>query len=437
MRRLSVIVLLLLCLLPVRSRAEVPTRLSIDQAVRIALSGHERIEQARQRLAAARSEARAAKAERWFRIDASFSYDRLDERPFERFDGMSFIVNDEDQVHYQLSLTQPLFTGFALSARQKLAAIGADLAAWDLEAARRKLAFDVRAAAIELLLARADRRLATEQRQQFARHLQDARALNAQGMIAGNDVLKAEVALAAAEQQLATAESRVLLARSRLNQLLGRPRQAAIELLEPSLPADVNELDSLIDEALTKRPELQAANLALEAARQKLRLAGSTFYPELALVAGYWRDGDNLDASRNIYRNNENSAVGLRLQWNLFAGGADRARLNAERHRLQEKLQALNELRDMVSLQVEQALRRLQTAGQNRKTAEKALRQAQENHRMSELQFRENLISISDLIEARTTLTRAVSNLQTARYSQLLAAAQLDYAIGRKPMENR
>ncbi|TYP00006.1 outer membrane protein TolC [Geothermobacter ehrlichii] len=437
MSRLPVVVLLILCLLPVRGRAEAPARLDIDQAVSIALSSHERIEQAKERLAAARAEARAAKAERLFRIDAAYSYDRLDERPFERFNGLSFTVNDEDLVHYQLSLTQPLFTGFALSARQKLAAIGADLAAWDLEAARRKLAFDVRAAAIELLLARADRRLAAEQRQQFDRHLQDARALNAQGMIAGNDVLKAEVALAAAEQQLATAESRVLVARSRLNLLLGRPRQAAIDLIEPSLPAGDGELDSLIDEALAKRPELHAATLALEAARQKLRLAGSAFYPELALVAGYWRDGDNLNASRNIYRNNENSAIGLRLQWNLFAGGADRARLNAERHRLQEKRQALKELRDMIGLQVEQALRRLQTARQNRETAEKALQQARENHRMSVLQFRENLISISDLIEARTTLTRAESNLQAARYGQLLAAAQLDYALGRQPARSR
>ncbi|RLB69696.1 MAG: hypothetical protein DRH07_10165, partial [Deltaproteobacteria bacterium] len=67
-------------------------------------------------------------------------------------------------------------------------------------------------------------------------------------------------------------------------------------------------------------------------------------------------------------------------------------------------------------------------------TAIKAQEQAHENHRLSILQFHENIISTNDLLAARTLLTRAETNLQAAHYGILLANAQLSFALGQDPL---
>ncbi|NOY12284.1 MAG: TolC family protein [Deltaproteobacteria bacterium] len=409
--------------------------LQLEDAVRIALSSHQRIIQAKERYAASSSLADAARSERLPKIDFSFSYDRLKDQPFEIFQGTALSVNDTDLVHYQLSLSQPLFTGYALTARQKLAELGVDMARYDLQQARRQLALDVHVAALQLLQDSAGRQLAEQQRDQFKSHLADVEAAFSEGMVPSNDRLKAEVALAAAEQQLQSADSRLILARSRLNLLLGRPQQQPLEIAEPAAVTPPQQpLEELIGIALQQRPELLNAKLALAAAGEQIRLARSGDYPQLSLVARYWRDGNDLWAARNPYRNRDNAAIGLRLDWNLFSGGGDRARLSAAQHQRRAQQQVLRELEDMIRLQVEGSLRQLIVADSNSKTADKALQQARENHRLSILQFRENLISTSDLLDARTILTRAEANLQTAHYGKLLAIAQLGYALGRDPL---
>ena len=88
----------------------------------------------------------------------------------------------------------------------------------------------------------------------------------------------------------------------------------------------------------------------------------------------------------------------------------------------------------MVRLQVEEALNQLEVASKNQKTALIAQEQARENHRLSVLQFHENLISTSDLLAARTLLTRAEAELQTAHYGILLANARLSFVLGQDPL---
>ncbi|RME41126.1 MAG: hypothetical protein D6794_01115, partial [Deltaproteobacteria bacterium] len=88
-----------------------------------------------------------------------------------------------------------------------------------------------------------------------------------------------------------------------------------------------------------------------------------------------------------------------------------------------------------VRLQVEQAWRDLDVAAKNLATARQAVDQARENHRLSELQFKEGLIPIADLLDARSLLTEAETRLLEARYGLLAAKARLDRAVGNNPVE--
>ncbi|RME34305.1 MAG: TolC family protein, partial [Deltaproteobacteria bacterium] len=296
--------------------------LTIDEVVRQVLDHNERVEAKSELVAAARAEVKASRGERLFRLDAESRLDYLKDEPFERFNGTPILVNDDHTAHHQLTLTQPLFTGFALSTRQQLAELEVDSARLELEQVRADLALEARLAALDLLRRQALLELARNQYDQYLRHRDDAVALEQQGVIARADLLKAEVALAAADQQKTRAEADVSLAQSRLNQLMGRPESAPVRLAAPSAPADSNpDLALLQDQAVRRRPVMRQLNLAIAKAEKAVRLARATFYPQAALVAAYQRDGQDLLAEENDYRNDENAVVGLRLSWNLFHGG--------------------------------------------------------------------------------------------------------------------
>jgi len=409
--------------------------LTLEEAVQIALSNHQRIRQAEELYSASSASANAASNDRLPSLDLGLSYDRLYDKPYQAFNGNQLITSDEDQFHYQITLTQPLFTGFSLSARKKLAELDVDMARYDLQQVRRKLALDVHIAALRLLQTQALQQLAKQQCTQLERHLHDVQAAYDQGMVPGNDRLKAEVALASARQHLRSITSRVKLTRSSLNLLLKRPQQNSLTIVEPqTIQKPQLSLQQLTETALQQRPEVATARTAITAIGEKKNLVKSKNYPHVALVASYWRDGDNLSASHNAYTNEDNAAIGVHLNWNLFSGGADHARLAAVQHQQRAQRQALLELEDMVRLQVEDAFDQLDVAANNEKTAEKALEQARENHRLSVLQFHENLISTSDLLAAQTLLTRAEADLRTAHYGSLLATAQLSYALGQDPL---
>lgn len=409
--------------------------LSLEDAVQIALSQHQRIQQAKELYSASSISADAAGKDRLPSLDLTLSYDRLKDNPYQAIGGYPLTTSDKDRFHYQLTFTQPLFTGFALSAKKQLADLGVDTSRYNSQQVRRKLALDVHVAALRFLQTQALQRLAQQQCSQLKQHLDDVQAAYDQGMVPGNDRLKAKVALATAEQQLRSITSRVNLTRSRLNLLLKRPRQNPLTILEPQvIPQQQLSLEQLTEVALQQRPEIASARTAIAATRMEERQLSSKNYPHVALVASYWRDGDNLSASHNAYSNEDNASVGIHVGWNLFSGGADHSRVAAVQHQRRAKQQVLIELEDQVRLQVEDAVDQLDVATNNEKTAAIALEQARENHRMSVLQFRENLISTSDLLDAQTLLTQAEADLRTAHYGSLLAAAQLSFAVGQDPL---
>jgi len=406
--------------------------LDLATAQALTLRNQAALQQRRELLAGKQAEARAAQSDRWSRLELKAGYNHFKDKPFERFNGTEIVVNDRDLFHYQLDLIQPLFTGYALSARENLARLEVDLAAFDLAQVRSDLLLETNMRYLDLLDAEERLRLADEEMAQLEQHRKDAQALFDQGLIPPNDLLKAEVALAQAKLKRRQVRSDRQLAASRLALLVGLPRGEELELAEPvlTLPTEL-PAEQLEAAALRDRPELAAARQAIQAAGERQRIAESRFYPRLNLVGSYQRTGNDIATSENPYRNKDNASIGLQLDWNLFSSGADRQRSIAARHQVAAGRQALASLEDQVRFEVEAALEKLEVARQNQQTAATALKQAQENHHLSTLQFRENLISTSDLLDARTLLTRAETELRVAHFNDLRAQSLLLHAIGR------
>ncbi len=423
--------LLIICLALGWSHSAPAASLTLATALNRAARNHPRILQMQQQLAGRKEQLRAAKGDRLPQVQLQGRYQRLQDAPYENFNGLQVRVNDQTIAHYQLTLIQPLFSGFALQARQQLAKTGVDMASSDLLLTRRAIQLQTTLTYLELMKQGEMLKVADETLAQLQNHLHDAQAFFQQGMIPANDLLKAEVALAEAKQSRQQILSQQRLTASRLALQLDLPLETEFQLASVTLAEPpTSELKSLISKALTQRSEIVTARAAIKAAETRTKLAQSNYYPRLNLVGSYQRDGNNLAASDNSYRNPDNASIGLQLDWTLFAGGANRARSAVARHQIGEQRAALRQLENDIRLEVESALLDLKLARTNRQTAKTALQQARENQKLSELQYRENLLATSDLLDARKLLTRAETNLQTALFDELQAQARLTIALG-------
>ncbi|HOO91404.1 MAG TPA: TolC family protein, partial [Syntrophales bacterium] len=241
------------------------------------------------------------------------------------------------------------------------------------------------------------------------------------------------VALANALQSLEKAMSDERLALSRLNILLVREidHPTVISDIE-TLPDHSYELSALIAESMQQRPVLQITRLGIETLEKSVALARSAYYPTISLVGRYEENGDNLATSNNDFNNRHNASVLIEAQWTFFEWGKTKADVAKAGHDQSALINRLKEIEDNVKLEIKQALLALRVARTNIETAQKALEQAQENWRITQLQYLQQMVTSSDVLDARSYLTQADSNYYRARYGCLMSLAELDRAVGRK-----
>ena len=195
--------------------------------------------------------------------------------------------------------------------------------------------------------------------------------------------------------------------------------------------APIADLDQLIDQALTARSEIALLEQAIQSKLRQQQLAKSDYYPQVELTGKYQQDGDDPGARNNDYTNQYNASIGLQARWTVFTFGKTRARsaqAAAEKRALE---QALTTTRDDIRLQVVKARLDLDVALRNIETTTTALTQAQEHWRITNLLYRQQLTTSTQVLDARNFLDRAQSAFHEAHYGYGAALAQVDWATGK------
>ncbi|MDL1980804.1 MAG: TolC family protein [Deltaproteobacteria bacterium] len=408
------------------------TFLTLNKAIETALHNNTLIKQAIENQKAAIEEQKSARADFLPKASAGYSYTKLKDAPYAILGGTQIDVGDNDQYHWDLTLSQPLFTGFALSTRYEMAKLGVDVKDAEKEQAILDVVKQVKAAYFNILLTKKFLLVADEAVNQLESHVRDAEKFYEQGMIPYNDLLRSKVALADAKQTGVKAASNVERTVSAFNTLLRLDlnRKTDVEDILDIAPC-AYDLSSLIKESMENRPELKALRLALKNADHGVTLAQSAYYPEVNLVGSYEQNGHNPPATENDYGNTHNASVTLQARWTFFEWGKTRAEVNKYRRNKSSLAEKLKGIEDSIKLEVKGAFLDLKVAKKNIQTAKKSLVQAEENWRITNLQYQQQMTTSTEVLDARTFLTRAETNYYSALYGYMISLAELERAVGR------
>ena len=129
-------------------------------------------------------------------------------------------------------------------------------------------------------------------------------------------------------------------------------------LANPTVPAEFlpTSMDDAVQRAIDNHPTLKSANADVESAQAQDRAAKANFYPRLDLEASYaqeWDEDDEFgDAIDDDDADNETQIM-LRLRYNLYNGGYDKARKNQTAHLINEAY----DVRDNTLRQVVESVR--------------------------------------------------------------------------------
>jgi outer membrane protein len=344
---------------------------------------------------------------------------------------MGFPVHDAFTWNTTVSLTQPVSQLFAIYDAYKVSDLGVDIAAIRREAVRRETAARVVEAYYRLLQAQRLSEVAVASVDQLEAQLKQAQSFHTNGIVSRDDVLRAQLAAANAQQRLIQARARVTVERSRLAVLMGMRPDSMIDV-QP-LPADqIPARDTLTLERAeqlgeTQRVELREVDRRIEQSEYDKRLAWAKLAPHVNAVAAYiHNEGSPFMPLNSGY-------VGATATWDVWDWGTTTSGISQAKARHNQAMLARTKLDDQIRLEIRQAFVGVGSASEAMTVAQASVASAEEHFRLVKKRYEANAATSFDVVDAESLLTQARAQLQTAIYDFLIARSALRRAMGEPP----
>jgi len=419
--------------------------LTLEESIKIALDQSLSIYSAKEEIKAKEFEELSAKADFLPKLSSSYTYTRLDNGtvndakyttyPYNPLTGSHFPRSvsplDTNTYQFNITVTQPLFTGWRLTILREIASLGVDTAKIQKEAAIQDLVLNVKEAYFGILKAEKLENVAKQAVEQLKANLVVSQAFYDEGIIAKNDLLQTEVQMAQARQNLIKAKNGVEITKSLFNKLLRRGLNQRVKIKDilDYYPISLL-LDQCIEKAGQNRPEIKEVSLNVMSAEKAIDLAKSSYYPSVTLVGNYQREADDILLGSGPGEDPDNWTITLKGEWTFWEWRKKRHNVAAARAKLAKANYILNEIKDNIQLEVKEAYLSLREAEKNIQVAKKAVVQAEENFRMNEERYKQQVATSTDVLDALTLLTQARTNYFNALSEHNIAWARLERAMG-------
>jgi outer membrane protein TolC len=335
-----------------------------------------------------------------------------------------------------------LFDGFrrsadsrAARASQESALEGLDDAKFQQRLVTTNQFFDVLAAVQLARVREASVRRAQEQLNVAVARLRAGAAIR-------SDSLRSLVTLGNARIQLIYAETQLATAEANLGRLTGAAdRVSALDDSSFYRVVSVIDGDAIQAEAMTRSPQVRAADAAARAAGASIDVARAGYWPSVSLNGGASLNGGNVTIpgtpgtslpATTDFRFRQQRSFSLQVSWTLFNRFQREQNIANQEANTESALATAAEARRFVQANLTTRLAELEAAAVRIGITQTSLTAATEDLRVQQERYRLGVATILDVLTSQEALTQAEVDAVNARFDYLRAKAQIEALIGRQ-----
>lgn len=334
-----------------------------------------------------------------------------------------------------VTLTQPVYMGGKIVAMNKITKFAENMARELRNSEAENVIYAVDAAYWQVVSLKAKQKLASSYVALLDTLQRNVKAMVEQGVATPSDLLTVDVKLNQAMVDMTKVDNGLVLSRMALAQVCGLPvdTQLTLEDEDMSLEEPATVMPSAqynMEEVYNSRSDIRALAYGVDIMGQKARVALSSMLPNVAVVGAYSFSNPNMfDGFKNRF--NGAFSVGAMVSVPIWHWGGNYNKYRAAKSEARMAQLALDDAREMVSLQVSQSAFKAQEAVKTYQMTTTNLSKADENLRQATLGFREGVMTTDNVMEAQTAWLKANSENIDAMIDVHLCDVYLAKALGR------
>ncbi|WP_422422864.1 TolC family outer membrane protein [Pseudomonas sp. GZD-222] len=394
---------------------------SLPEAMQKALEVHPEIQAGVNSRIAADYQLRAAKGGYLPRVDVLAGYGREGTDSPSTGNRWETLNRGESSVR----LRQMVFDGFATSSEVGRQQATVNSRAYSLLGSSERTALTVAQVYLDVLTRREMVRLAEDNLRSHERIFDQIKLRTARGVGRLADLDQADARLAQAQNNLITEQTNLADAKTNYLSVIG---QLPDELSAPApfidlLPAN---LDEARQQMIESSPILRSAESDIAAAEQQYQAAKSSFYPRFDAELGRTADND-IDGMNG--HNNEWQAM-LRMSFNLYAGGSNKADLESKSYLTNQALDIRNNALRQLNEELGLAWNAMDNANAQLPIAQQYVDRSNSVRSAYQQQFSLGERTLLDLLDSENELFTAQRRLTEVKFIQVFTQYRIKATIG-------
>jgi outer membrane protein TolC len=423
-----IFILAILCCFSLAGFSQEIKQLTLQEAIELSLKNSKQLKISQARIDEALAQAEEAKQARLPDLKISGSYLRLNSAKIDlksaSDSGGSYGGGPKvnQAIYGMANLSFPVYAGGRIRYGIESAKYLAEAAKLDAESDASDIIFNTTRAYVNLYKAYESVILVNENLNSSLSRDSNFSNLEKNGLLARNDLLKAQLQTSNVELALLTAENDFRIATVNMNLMLGLPETDSL-VVDTAFVERLAEAGNFMDyqnAALQNRMDIKATNLRKKAAEVNIKSARAEAYPTLALTGGYVA----ADIPKFLTITNALN-IGVGVQYNLASLWKKNTKLQQARARDREISATREMLNDEVKLDINRDYQNYLLSLKRIELFEKSLVQANENFRITNNKYNNSLVTLTDLLDADVERLQAKINIATAKADAVLAYNQL------------
>lgn len=415
-----------------KNQAQEKKLLTLKEAVEMAISNSDAVALAKTKVETSKLELDVTKNNKYPSVKASGQYMRLSSANVDSKIQSNNDTGSSDSAPLkinqlllgQVNATMPVFNGFKLKNSVKQSESMYKAETFSERHSNEQIGLEVVELFANLYKAQQMASLIEDNLKSADQRVKDFTAMEENGLIPRNDLLKAQLQQSNVQLSLDNAKKNTAIANYKLVTLLKLPENTQVEIDIEAVKRDMASNLGTTEQG--ERNDLKSLELKKQAAESGIKIAKSNYYPSLALTGGYIAfDLTNVLTVTNAM----NFGVGVSYDLsNIFKNSKN---VKLAQSKTKEVEIALSQMNDQIKEEVFQAQENYSLSLKQSLVYDKAVDQANENYRVVKNRYDNSLSDTNDLLEADFEQLQGKINQALSKADVAQKYYELQFASGK------